>query len=814
VAGNGTGNCLITAPNQDEQFSTVGSLDDDGTCRAAQQANPRLAPLDSSGSAAPLFPLLPDSPAIDAAPAAACVGIVDQRGSLRPRDGNRDGVAGCDLGPYEYADRFMVLASAGEGLAGYWKFDEGSGSTVMDSSGSGLTGALFGGAVFTADHPALLFNTPFALQSTPAAGLQVADAAPLNPSDELTLAAWVRLNSSSGNQTIVAKLAGPAGPGYGLLIRDGALAAEAWDSAGARHVITGAVTAGSWLHVALTYRQGGEMAAYVNGRRVGAKPVPNALAAATAPLIVAADGAIDDVRVYSRTLSAGAVAALAGGRSCVTEGTTWAAATPDLQCALVEARAGAEVWVGPGIYRPTHGPDRTAAFAVGDGVSIYGGFTGGEERRDGRTAETPLPVLSGDIEANDPVDASGVLTDPAAVVGGNALHVVRISSTLTPTVLERLAVTGGQADGGASGALTAPAVPDAGAPCGDTCGGGLHITGGAPQLGGLLLIGNQAAAWGGAIYAEESSTAVISGTLRANRAGIGGAVYWQGGAPSLINSLVAGNAAAEQGGGVYSLNSSLRLVNVTVAANTAGARGGGLLLNGGAVTAANMVVGANVAPAAAQLGGGGATIATSLVAGGCPAAITCGADVQTGDPLFVDVAARAPTSLGNYRLLPASPAIDRGDNSARLPPGAPGGATMAAISADLDGAPRIMAARTLPPQIDLGAYEAAHTPPLFISEPVTQGTMTVEYIYQAIAIAPNEPESRLPITAVQKPVWLLFEPQPDGSALLHGAPPEGWYGYFDVLLRSMDSFGAVTEQAFTIHVLQPVYSIYLPQVLR
>jgi predicted outer membrane repeat protein len=570
-------------------------------------------------------------------------------------------------------------------------------------------------------------------------------------------------------------------------------------------VITGAVTAGSWLHVAMTYRQGGELAAYVNGRRIGAKAVADALGASTAPLIMAADGAIDDVRIYSRALSAGAVAALAGGRSCVTPATTWAAAAPDLQCALMEAETGAEVWVGPGVYRPTYGPDRTATFAVSDGVGVYGGFAGNEERRDQRAAQTPLPVLSGDIEANDPVDASGVLTDPAALVGGNALHVVSISSTLTSTMLERLAITGGQADG-ANGA--------SGSTCGDACGGGLHITDGAPRLSGLLLIGNQAAARGGAIYAEQSNTWIISSTLQANRAGSGGAAFWQGGAPALINSLVAGNLAAEEGGGVYSLESSLRLVNVTVAANQAGALGGGLLLDGGAVTAANIVVGANRAPAGAQLGGSGAAVVVSLVQGGCPAAITCGADVQVGDPLFVDAGAGAPTSLGDYRLLPASPAIDSGDNNAGLAADAPQGATIASITDDLADSPRIMAARTLPPQIDLGAYEATHSPPLFITEPVTKGTTTVEYVYQAIAIAPNEPATRLPIEVVKWPEWLRLEPQADGSALLHGAPPEGWYGYFDVALRSTDSFGVVTEQAFTIHVLQRVYSVFMPQVLR
>jgi hypothetical protein len=54
--------------------------------------------------------------------------------------------------------------------------------------------------------------------------------------------------------------------------------------------------------------------------------------------------------------------------------------------------------------------------------------------------------------------------------------------------------------------------------------------------------------------------------------------------------------------------------------------------------------------------------------------------------------------------------------------------------------------------------------------------------------------------------------QADGSALLHGAPPVGWYGYFNVTLRSTDSFGAATEQKFMLHIVERAYSLYLPQV--
>ena len=494
IAYNGAGNCKIDAPNKAIQFYATGNLDNDGTCSPAVQADPALLPLGNYGASTPMFALQANSPAIDAAPASACAGMVDQRSVIRPRDGNRDGTAGCDLGAYEYGDRYLVAAANGDGLVGYWKFDEAGGATSLDATGHNLTAALQNGASFTADHAPLLFVAPPCAADQSRRRRPVNDAPALNPVNELTVAAWVRLNSSAGTQPIASKLAGGGvGPGYALLVRDGTLSAEAWDILNQQHVITSSITAGTWLHVAMTYKANGEMAAYINGRLVGTEGVSNTLGIGSAPLQMAVDGMLDDVRVYNRALPAGSVAALAGGRSCVTAGTTWADAVPDLQCALLEAAAGSEVWIGPGMYRPTRGPERSATFAIGDGVGVYGGFAGTESRRDQRQAATARPVLSGDIEANDRVNASGVITDLGGIAGGNALHVVSINSTQASTVLEGAIVTGGLANGAAE------------AGCAYACGGGLYVTGGAPQLRSLSLVANYAEGRGGGLYAAQGA---------------------------------------------------------------------------------------------------------------------------------------------------------------------------------------------------------------------------------------------------------------------------------------------------------------------
>ncbi|HEX5714728.1 MAG TPA: CSLREA domain-containing protein [Thermoanaerobaculia bacterium] len=66
----------------------------------AQPLDARLTPLGDHGGPTPTHALLPDSPAIDLAPAASCP-QGDQRGRPRPADGDGDGAARCDAGAVE-----------------------------------------------------------------------------------------------------------------------------------------------------------------------------------------------------------------------------------------------------------------------------------------------------------------------------------------------------------------------------------------------------------------------------------------------------------------------------------------------------------------------------------------------------------------------------------------------------------------------------------------------------------------------------------------------------------------------------------------
>lgn len=79
--------------------STGGNLVEDGSCEifGASSGDPKLGAV--TGRPA-YHPLQAGSPAIDQAQGLACPGV-DQRGGQRPKDGNGDGAAYCDLGAHE-----------------------------------------------------------------------------------------------------------------------------------------------------------------------------------------------------------------------------------------------------------------------------------------------------------------------------------------------------------------------------------------------------------------------------------------------------------------------------------------------------------------------------------------------------------------------------------------------------------------------------------------------------------------------------------------------------------------------------------------
>ncbi|MBA7641265.1 hypothetical protein ES703_48941 [subsurface metagenome] len=162
----------------------------------------------------------------------------------------------------------------------------------------------------------------------------------------------------------------------------------------------------------------------------------------------------------------------------------------------------------------------------------------------------------------------------------------------------------------------------------------------------------------------------------------GGGMYNYNGNPTLTNCVFSGNRAEEWGGGMYNSESSPTVTNCTFSGNSASEFGGGMINYESSPTVTNCILWGNTSPSGPQIhndGTSSATVSYSDVQGGW-----LGAGNIDADPCFVD------SAIGDYHLLPDSPCIDAGDNSA-VPP---------SVVTDLDGNPRIINGT-----VDMGAYE-------------------------------------------------------------------------------------------------------------
>jgi gliding motility-associated-like protein len=95
--------------------------------------------------------------------------------------------------------------------------------------------------------------------------------------------------------------------------------------------------------------------------------------------------------------------------------------------------------------------------------------------------------------------------------------------------------------------------------------------------------------------------------------------------------------------------------------------------------------------------------------------------------------------------------------------------------------------------------EEANSPPEFTSEPVTEVQQENFYQYR-ITVADPDQEQPLIILAAQKPDWLNFSNNGNGTAILSGTPTESQVGNFQVSLIAEDIVGDKVTQNFTLRV--------------
>ncbi len=206
------------------------------------------------------------------------------------------------------------------GLVGYWPFD----GDTLDASGNGNHGTINGAATLAPDR----FGTPDAAMyftGEQDAYVDVGNAPILRITGEMTLSAWVFLNSSNiNNGRIIAKQAGSGSRSWNLNIEGesggvanpGAFQVSETGTAIVTLVDSEPLPTDQWVHMAGVYRPGEAMELYVNGQLHASltSGVPAGQFSDNGmPVLIGArsgcgncgwDGFIDEARIYARALSA------------------------------------------------------------------------------------------------------------------------------------------------------------------------------------------------------------------------------------------------------------------------------------------------------------------------------------------------------------------------------------------------------------------------------------------------------------------------------------------------------------------------------
>lgn len=146
----------------------------------------------------------------------------------------------------------------------------------------------------------------------------------LNGDDEFTIGLWVNLEDSGQDQKIIGKTT--IGNGYVLGV-DGGLYPEMWDDSGSRFSLNnGSIASNEWTHLALTWKQNGQVIGYINGEEVASVAAGmNPIAPNDSPLIIGGapwgpnglqtKGLVDEVRIYKEALSSEKVKELYTGNA-------------------------------------------------------------------------------------------------------------------------------------------------------------------------------------------------------------------------------------------------------------------------------------------------------------------------------------------------------------------------------------------------------------------------------------------------------------------------------------------------------------------
>jgi hypothetical protein len=200
-------------------------------------------------------------------------------------------------------------AVAPQGLVGYWRFDENSGTTAANSAGD-HNHCTIGGATWAPGiiGSALRFD---GVDDYVSAG----DATSLYGSTALTIEAWVNPDLIGGKYRVIAHISMTYY--FQLYIGDGNLEAFFYQTTNQDYLrMSSTIPLNTWTHVAVTY-DGSQVTLYKNGLPE-AFAVTGSLPSRGNSLFIGSDGRdpdrpfsglIDEVRVYNRALTTAEVLA-------------------------------------------------------------------------------------------------------------------------------------------------------------------------------------------------------------------------------------------------------------------------------------------------------------------------------------------------------------------------------------------------------------------------------------------------------------------------------------------------------------------------
>lgn len=215
----------------------------------------------------------------------------------------------------------VVGVSEAGSLVGHWSFDEGAGTVVHDLSGSGNDGTINGTPQWIEGYAggALELNgtTDF---------VNCGNSASLNITDKLTISAWVRTVDAGesaeqlgGQNHYVSKW-----DSYGIKHRTNLLIFWIYDGGWyATRISIDSTFNGEWRHVVGTY-DGSVLKTYVDGKLEGEATHAGRIAVNQHNVLIGKNpsnttdnfiGAIDEVRIYNRDLSASHVVELFEGKA-------------------------------------------------------------------------------------------------------------------------------------------------------------------------------------------------------------------------------------------------------------------------------------------------------------------------------------------------------------------------------------------------------------------------------------------------------------------------------------------------------------------